>query len=411
MNRPERIQRPMGAIVVIALFALAMPLPSSHAHQPPADVVAPPARKGTVAPIPTLEEADRWAERFVAAIADGDINAAEREIDWDTLFDAATKGVDAPESFRKRFIEFAKQENTLSGLIVGVATVVGEGAKLSLLRSRHQDGQCRVLLRLISDGGINYHDVLLAKRGNDVRAVDYYTFVGGEHMTASFRRNFVILASLQPRPFLERLLGLDRDIARNVKLVQAFLAAVQKGDHVAVLSAYQDLPRSLQHEKSFMILRLSAAAQLNEQTYKQAIDDLQATFPGDPCLQLPMIDMLWLRQEYDACLAAIDRVDAEVGGDPYLDEIRGRMYLEKGDPARAASLIEAAIDAVPDRLELYWSRLTVALRQRRHGETAAWLDTIAERFPIVFNDLDELPDYAEFVKSPEYRDWKARQGL
>ena len=66
---------------------------------------------------------------------------------------------------------------------------------------------------------------------------------------------------------------------------------------------------------------------------------------------------------------------------------------------------------MPDRLELYWSRLTVALRQRRHDETAAWLDTIAERFPIVFNDLDELPDYAEFVKSPEYREWKARQGL
>jgi hypothetical protein len=46
MNRPERIQRPTGAIVVIALFALTMPLPSSHADQPPADVLAPPPRKG-----------------------------------------------------------------------------------------------------------------------------------------------------------------------------------------------------------------------------------------------------------------------------------------------------------------------------------------------------------------------------
>lgn len=82
---------------------------------------------------------------------------------------------------------------------------------------------------------------------------------------------------------------------------------------------------------------------------------------------------------------------------------------QAGDAARATGLIEKAIEALPNLLQLYWVRVSIALDAKKHADTAAWLDVIAERFGLEFADLEEVPEDAEFVKSPEYRDWKARR--
>ena len=43
--------------------------------------------------------------------------------------------------------------------------------------------------------------------------------------------------------------------------------------------------------------------------------------------------------------------------------------------------------------------------EKDFDETSRLLDTIAENFEIEFIDMTEIPEYAEYVKSPQYSEW------
>jgi hypothetical protein len=55
--------------------------------------------------------------------------------------------------------------------------------------------------------------------------------------------------------------------------------------------------------------------------------------------------------------------------------------------------------------DAYWARITVALKEKDHADTLAWLKKIVEKCAMEFEDLMKLDDYAEFVKSPQYAEW------
>ena len=109
--------------------------------------------------------------------------------------------------------------------------------------------------------------------------------------------------------------------------------------------------------------------------------------------------------EYDRALAAVDRLEKAVGGDPYLDVIRAGIHLAQGDAGAARRLARQAVDGDGTLPDGYWALVNVSLADKRFDETARLLDLLREQFQLEFGDLTQIPEYAEFVQSPEYRQW------
>lgn len=45
------------------------------------------------------------------------------------------------------------------------------------------------------------------------------------------------------------------------------------------------------------------------------------------------------------------------------------------------------------------------MEDRKYDETLARLKEIDQKFPMKFNDMSQVPQYAGFVKSPQYALW------
>lgn len=373
------------------------------ASLPPAS----PATSATAAPTPI--QADRWGSAFVAAIVTDDVVAANAMIDWDAIFDTATSGLPVPEVIRGEFVARGRHSATRSGLVSQLTNAVAAGGDVAFVRSHAEKGECHALVRVIQAAGLNYYDARLVLRDGQVRAADIDVYLAGEPITATLRRYFVMYAAAQADRASSGGTEIDPDLVRQADLLQSFFAAAEAGDHARVLEVFEGLPASLQRERAIGLARVAAAAQVDAGQHSRAMAELRTAFPDAACVDLVGIDHHSQRGEHEACLASIDRLDHAIGGDPYLDVLRATACLGARDHRRASTFIEKAIDATPGLLQLYWIRVAVALEERNHRDTAAWLDTIAARFDVPFADLEGVPEYAEFVKSPEYRQWTARR--
>jgi tetratricopeptide (TPR) repeat protein len=118
------------------------------------------------------------------------------------------------------------------------------------------------------------------------------------------------------------------------------------------------------------------------------------------------IDYLFLKNKFDDLIQCLDRIDQAVGGDPYLNVLRGNAHAAAGRFAAARTAHEAAIKAEPDLTEAYTARISLALMEKNHEDTLKWLKAVVEQRGIQIKDLTKVPEYAEFVTSPQYPEFK-----
>lgn len=400
MHHPSSVRHRLACLVVLIVIAAA---PAAAAEDPPSTGGAsPPAT-------PTIAEGDRWGEEFATALAASDVEAASRMIDWDTVFATATSGTTAPEPWRARFVAEGTRRVSRSGFVAHLAKAAAAGGSVAPLRCHLDGGECHVLLRVIQDTGLNYLDVRLMGHGAKTRAADAYVFLAGENLSATIGKVYQIATAGMAAQGASQPAGPDTDSARRADVLQRFMAATDAGDHEQVLDITANCPADLLTEKPILMARAIAAVRAGDDRHAQALDDLRAAFPDDACVDLVAIDHHARAQDRAACLAAIDRLDERLGGDPYLDVLRATVHVGAADYAEAIRASEAAVAALPRLPQPCWIRLAISLEQKRHDDTAAWLDRIAERFGVAFPDLEAIPEYAAFVQSPEYRAWKARR--
>jgi hypothetical protein len=390
-----------AAVVAGGCSRQADPIPRAAAALPP--VAAPSGVPAT----PTTSQAERWGAEFATAIVARDPAAANALIDWDAIFDTATGGLGVAEPVRVQFIARGRESAATTGLAAQLVRAVLSGGDVSFVRGRSAGVECRAVLRVIQETGLNYYDARLVVRDGRVLARDIDIARAGEPVSATIRRYFLMFAAAQSSvpPAAS-----DGELFHHARELQSLFAAADAADHTQVLEIVAGLPPSLREDEAILQVRAIAAAQAGPEEHSAAIDALRAACPNAPGLALACIDLHARRGEQEECLAAIDRLDAQIGGDPYLDAVRATACFVARDYPQATRLIEQAINAMPDLLQLYWIRVAIALAERDHDETAAWLDRITTKFGVACTDLEQVPDYAEFVKSPEYRDWQARRG-
>lgn len=361
----------------------------------------------------TDDECRELAAKFTKAVQGQDAAALATLFDWDALLQNASADINVPAKEIQRFAAEmggdGKRLGTLGQLILDL------GAHGGTYKYRHAhviEHRQRLLFRVtLPDGaGTNYHDVVLSRRPDgQVKAIDVYVFTNGELLSQTARRAFLTTMLQQAQAPAARLQGAERAYQLHFKKVELMNDMARESKHPEVLKLYDQLPPELQRDKNVLLTRLRAAQAAGGEEYSEAIENFRAYHPGDPCVELFAITYHVQKREFARALAMIDRVEKAIGDDPYLNVLRANVHLEANDPAASRKSAEAALAAEPTLADAHWALVSVALLENKHEETLARLREIERRFNRKIPDLASLPEYAEFVKSPQYQEWIKRR--
>jgi predicted Zn-dependent protease len=247
--------------------------------------------------------------------------------------------------------------------------------------------------------------ILALRPGPVVKAVDIYVVAAGEQMSQTLRRLYLMSAAQMNPSLLQRLSGRDGDFVKNMERFQELITQFQAGNGEAALTAYRQLPQSMREEKSSMLIAAQAAALVDDNEYVSMLEEFRRVHSNDPCSDIISIDYYFMRKEFDPALECINRLDTAVGGDPYLNIHRAQIMVERGELDEARKLCETAIETSPDEVDLHWVVVTVTLHQKKFADTVTWLNRLESEFNLEMSNLQNVPEYSEFVQSPEYSAW------
>ncbi len=294
----------------------------------------------------------------------------------------------------------AVQQQYLTGL-QGGARALGESLRELVKRgaSVHvlpQPDPTLVRVR-VRQGGYNYIDL---KFNDEQRLVDWYVYDLGEWFSESHARLSVLSA--------DAATPVQRALFEHSDTVMALHAALRAQRWSAVLVSYWALPQVLQKDRSCLRLRVTAAMNLDETSYGEALAAYLKLAPDDPSGDLLAIDGWLLARRYDRSLAAIDRLEKRVG-DPVLGNLRAGVLVRAGRVDEALQALETVADLVPADPDAHWAIIGLSLQRQDFERVASGLTRIVAHAGVTLRDLRPMVEYSAFLASMPGQRWLETQ--
>jgi tetratricopeptide (TPR) repeat protein len=278
-----------------------------------------------------------------------------------------------------------------------------------LLRLTTVDGQPHaVMRRLILDPEtgatlVGYDELQLgtSRRDHQVRIVDAYTYPQGQWLSQLFGGNLEAFAgSLDMIGEVPRMTG-------DVRKARELQRGGKNKEAIAVIDA---LPLDARSYRPVQLLRVRAASQLGPEAYKEALAQLDKTFPNDPAAAMLELDGALTVGDYDSALKYIDVIDKAIGPDPFQETNRAFAYFRKGDLDNAIAHADAAIKAEPGLTRAWQLKMDISLARKRWADVVAAITELETKHGFQFNieKMKTAPPMAEFAQSAEFKDWAAK---
>ena len=201
------------------------------------------------------------------------------------------------------------------------------------------------------------------------------------------------------------MLTSERDYVKDLPKLPGIATLINEGNHQEALAQLKTLGPDTKKEKSILLIRIRAAQASDEKEYTEVLEEFRKLYPKDPCVDLLSIDYYTLKKDYPKALASIDRLDKAVGGDPYLNVLRASLSELGADLPSALKFANRTIEEEPTMLNAYFYSIGISLKAEMYDETLATLKKQDQTFKMTYNDLKTVPEYAGFVKSPQYQQW------
>lgn len=374
---------------------------------PPA-TPAPPAV--SFGPPPTEDEAREYARKLEQVVVAGDVNGFARLYRLSELIERSVSDLGISDRDRRTFLDRANKsviDDTLTPLMAELRA----GGRFTLLRIRTVDGRVSALMRVLdAQGSLNYHEVFIVRfPDGEIGAEDIHYAATGERGSQTLRRIVLQLLSEQNRTLLDRLTGHERVYTENMSRIESLFRLYREKKFREVLAVFRALPVQLQKDKVLQVHAIGAAGQIgDDDEYLRQMEAFRTNHSNDPAADFMLMDFFLLKKQYDACLAAIDRIDRAVGGDPYQSVLRGGTLAAAGRYPEARAAIERAIAAEPKLEHAYLVRIGLALKEQNYADTLKWLKAMVEACgsELDWNWIEKDERYARFVKSPQFGELK-----
>lgn len=358
------------------------------------------AATAELAPV-TVEEAGPFADTLLENLRACDTSALNKAFDLDAIIDAAISGLEAPQSFKDGV---AKGARTSFDIASQLCTGTDDGSEhFGILKIREIDGSARVLVRVVSPNGLSYLDMFLgrASPGAPIRIHDFYNFARGVALVGSIRELFE--ASLDGQNI--------GSVERTGELVKEAQRLGEQGQPAKALETLDKLPKKFAEQKTVRLLRINYALNLDNESYLREARDYEKRFPDDPAMEFMSLDTHIAKENYKAALISLDKLDAKIGGDPYMDVMRANVYLLDKQPTEAKRHAEKGLAADKTFNDAFWVLVQVSLDTKQFDDTVALFRRALPEFGLSIDPAAVAGDalYAEFASSDAFKVWSEEQ--
>ena len=353
----------------------------------------------------TVTEATDFSQKLEETLNDGNGELLNRAMDSQAVVERATADLDLPVAVKRKLaaLDICSNQGDL------LVSQWGPLGACRFLRVRQTNGATEALFRFttIEPLSANYLGFQLVRGDLGVRVTDVAIWAGGQRLSQTLRWRLLDAAAKLDPDSIAALGGADSERVRRLEEVKLMTSLFKAGKYAQAMETYQTLPQILRTEQSVLYDRLLGSAAASDEQYLKAWDDYFKTYP-DQRNSLMAFAGLLLRKQYDDLLAAVDRLDRELGGDPHLNAVRSRALRGKGNLDAARRRMEEGLAKEPKLRTLLAESIDLALEQKEWSTVARRLDEFEES-GVELADLTQVPAYAEFVRTEEYRVWWARR--
>jgi tetratricopeptide (TPR) repeat protein len=360
------------------------------------------------APLQAQDTPEAFGEQLAGALANNNAPFLRKHFDTDGFIALVVKGYESEKEFNKGFIQGFKQQAVLASLGQQLA-----GSTIDLLRV--DDGKTakpKVLIRLLMpSGALSYLHCHIHKKDGVYKLIDFYNYGAGDKASRLVRRLY-----------LGSVLAMRQQAGRGSADLPDYILHMQKIHEAMKLSrtkqfkkAYQTLhqvPHKVKKEKLFLLTQLQITFEYDDKLYKEAIDAFLKHFPNDPAADLQAIDYHFLRNDFDASLKAIDRLDKRVGGDPYLHVMRAATYATAKKPKEAMDHYKLAVKKEPTLVVAYEGAMGLYCQDKQFEKAVGVLARLEKLTgPLHLAAIGEEFGMKEFAASKEYKAYRANTPL
>lgn len=348
---------------------------------------------------PSDAELTAFGKKVAKTIDDQDAAAYGAVWNRDALVERVTKGVDAPADLKTGFVQ-GMSSSLAKQLPENFIITAGTSGGMRFIGLRTVDGQARPVLRVNGTNGLNYHELIVEPNAaGELKLVDMFVYTTGENFSQTLRRIY-----------LQSALQLGKNANAMPPGLEGMLkmqAQVKAGDFAGALATYDALPPEAKKQRIIQLQRVGAAAKGDQATYAKVLDEYLTTFKGDASADMIALDSLYMKKEWPAFLASIDRLEKQVGHDPFLDVYRANAAIGQGDTATAKKIATKALAEEPSIFELADVLLTQAIADKDYPAVKVYALHIEQNCPrFRFGDLKNAPGWEGFVASPQYAEWE-----
>lgn len=356
----------------------------------------------------TALEVDRAGREFAAAVTLGDSKKIQALTDLEGLVDRILPAR-AVAKERAEFLKGMSERGT--GVFDPFIASSRPPGSYMFLRVESREGIPHALCRQVKvDGDLNYHYLRFRRNsGGPLRLEDiYYTFPGEYHSEASRREILPILLKARPTIVEGPESGQASRLAQAETLTQLQIA-VRMGQVETAFQAYDALSPSLKTRRPLLIRALAVAALSGSERYDRLRETHVDLHTDDPALYLLEIWNQRASGEFRLALEGVNRLDALIGGDPFLEFLRALLHFDLQDYPSALKRVER-LGAYPE-LVLYRLQLELHIEVARgnHEKTVEILEQLEKGHGLDLRAMvDQDPHYEGFRVTDAYRRWKGQ---
>lgn len=377
----------------------------------PVAVAPQPPRPQTITPSwPPLTEAkcQAWAKKFEEATAKGDMTYLTRNLDTNGLARRALERITVTdESLQK--VQLLTDDFLRN--IGDIGESLAKSRPCKVLRTRQVSGQWSAMVRcLLKEGNVDYLGLTLAPNAaGEVQVVDVFELSSGGEWSHMLRTLALPLVVSGDPMALRSLSPADRDILNNAALLGEIYRKSETKQVGELASLISQLPPSLQNDRYLSILNVKATAELGGTTFNVAVERHQRQFPNDPSLSFVTLQKYVHNKDYAKMLEALFTLDEAVGGDPFLGTLKALAYAGIGSVPQAKQCAQQAMAKEPSLAQPRRVLAYIAIEEKNYSEAIRQFTVLERELGETIPEFRDDPDFAVFVGSPEYRNWKGRR--
>lgn len=297
----------------------------------------------------------------------------------------------------------------MKGLGEGLLKGIEERVSIRLVSVQKRSGAVHAILSAHQDIRLVYFGFVLQKNAErSASVVDFYDLSGG--LNASDEMRQFVLGSLDEKTANSVFGAESGGLSQHLRKLPLINRAMDAGNGLEVLQLIDSMPVKMQAWRSVRMAKIAAAATCDEALMLRTLEQFEADYPNDPSLASLTFARLYAQMKYAEALVSLNKIEAFVGKDAWLDFVRSRIRQDMGNLNESRRSCQAALQAFPNALDVHYHWATILYEQKDFNELVKAF-TAMRKVPRGKELADEMlrsVDFALFVKSAEYQAWKEK---